>query len=99
MAYEPFNLAGLFAEEFQEFRIAKDSITWARVLLDHHRRIQRRKPPNGKAPWFEEADDGKLLIRVPYRVEKGGRFDGSYVHLYRTAPIHSFITNLERRDP
>ncbi len=67
---------------------------WIEFLLEHHRRIQRRKPPNGKAPWFDQFDDGMCVIRTPYIRDNGGRYDNEYVHGYRTGSLWSFARDL-----
>jgi len=68
---------------------------WVERLTSHHRENQRRKPPDGKLPWFERFDDGTLIIRPLYLREQGGRGDNRYVHSYRTASLWSFATDLK----
>jgi hypothetical protein len=67
---------------------------WAELVLRHHERVQREKPPRGKAPWYEHFDDGTCVIRPGYRRDTGGTHDGSYVHAYRTQPLWSFALDL-----
>ncbi len=67
---------------------------WVRTLIDHHTSNQRRKPPAGKAPWVEQLDDGRYLVRALYRTEKGGAHDSSYLHAYRTRPLWSYVHDM-----
>ncbi len=67
---------------------------WVTRLLEHHRRIQMNKPPNGKLPWFERFDDGSCIIRQGYMRDKGGRDDDSYVHTYRLNSLWTFARDM-----
>lgn len=67
---------------------------WVRTLIDHHTSNQRRKPPAGKAPWVEQLDDGRYLVRALYRTEKAGAHDDSYLHAYRTRPLWSYVQDM-----
>jgi hypothetical protein len=87
-----------FEESFGDLSFNSNSEEWTQTLLDHHIKTQRKKPPNGKNPWFERFDDGSVVIRSGYRRTKGGRFDGSYVQAYRTRPLLSFISDLGEFD-
>jgi hypothetical protein len=83
-----------FQELFNEISIKTDAVSWVSGLMDHHRRIQMKKPPNGKNPWFERFDDGSAIIRRAYRRETGGRYDITYVNPYRIRSIWSFVNDL-----
>ena len=61
------------ARPFEEVRTAGDLF---RVLWDHHRMIQKGKPPEGKRSWFDEEKDGGLIIRPLYRVEESAEPPG-----------------------
>lgn len=91
---EPFELALRFETQFESLAEPLAADDWAVRLIDHHQRIQRGKPPRGKAPWIERFDDGAYILRPPYRVEEGGPHDGSYVNAYRAAPLWSFAQDL-----
>jgi hypothetical protein len=91
---EPFGLSVRFLNTFDTIAEKTDIESWVNILLDHHMRIQRAKPPNGKNPWFERFDDGGLFIRPLYRRSKKGRHDGSYVNAYRTHSLRSFLSDL-----
>jgi hypothetical protein len=67
---------------------------WVERLLQHHIRVQKNKPPNGKLPWFERFDDGSCIIRQDYIRDKGGRGDDSYVHPYRLNSLWTFATDM-----
>lgn len=66
------------------------------ALLDHHRKTQRRKPPDGKAPWFEHYADGRVMTRPQYRDRTADTASGEYVGLYRTRALRSMATDLAR---
>jgi hypothetical protein len=66
------------------------------ALIAHHDEIQKRKPPAGKASWFEQAN-GKIGIRPIYRLDSAPRDPERYIFFYRTGPIYSFLKALEKR--
>ena len=84
-----------FLDGFNTFSDTCDAAEWVNLLLDHHIKVQRSKPPNGKNPWFERFDDGSVVIRPAYRRSEGGRHDDSYVHMYRTNSLWTFAQDLE----
>lgn len=84
-----------FTFNFSVFGEKCNAVEWVRHLLDHHINVQRRKPPNGKNPWFERFDDGSVVVRAGYRRTEGGRHDDSYVHMYRTNSLWTFAQDLE----
>jgi len=90
----PYGLGLRFQETFQDVSERQSSEVWAASLLEHHRRVQRGKPPNGKAPWFERFDDGTYLIRPAYTKDEPGLHKDEYVHYYRTGPLLSFAHDL-----
>lgn len=67
-------------------------------LFSHHAGVQRAKPPNGKRPWIDTFDDGRVAIRPAYALRDYQSRDGIYVHAYRTDPIWSFASDLGRVD-
>lgn len=67
---------------------------WVQLLLEHHRKVQFAKPPNGKLPWVERFDDGSYIIRPGYLRDRGGLGDDSYVHAYRLGTLWSFCSDL-----
>lgn len=90
----PYELTCRFQETFQGISERQPVEAWAASLVEHHRRIQRGKPPNGKAPWLERFDDGTYLIRPAYLRDKPGLHKDEYVHYYRTGPLLSFSRDL-----
>ncbi len=91
---EPYSLASRLQETFADLAVPMTPESWAARLMEHHYTVQRRKPPNGKAPWCERFDDGGYMVRAQYQRDEGGRGDGSYVHAYRTQPLWSFAGDL-----
>jgi len=83
-----------FSETFAGLAERGSPTEWVARLIEHHRKTQRRKPPNGKNPWFERFDDGSLMIRPDYRTEEPGTHDDRYVHLYRTPSLWQFARDI-----
>jgi len=94
MRLEPVGESVRFSETFSGLAERGSPAEWVERLLEHHRKTQRRKPPNGKSPWFERFDDGSVMIRPDYRTEESGAQDDSYVHLYRTPSLWQFASDL-----
>jgi len=91
----PFSIeARRFQDGFSLLAEPMDAEAWVERLMEHHRRVQRNKPPNGKNPWFETFDDGSVIIRPPYVRDDGGVGDIGYVHTYRTQALWSFAQDL-----
>jgi hypothetical protein len=82
------------SETFASLAERGSTVEWVERLLEHHCSIQRRKPPNGKQPWFERFDDGSVIIRPPYRTDTPGARDESYVHLFRVRSLWQFALDL-----
>ena len=92
---EPFEPeASQFQQAFAGLSEPSDAAAWVDALLEHHRRVQRKKPPHGKNPWLERFDDGAAVIRPDYLRDAAARRDGSYVHGYRTPSLVSFARDL-----
>src|ERR1700758_3942412 len=62
MCLEPIGESVRFSETFAGLAERSGPAEWSERLLEHHRKTQRRKPPNGKIPWFERFDDGSVMI-------------------------------------
>lgn len=90
----PFEGSARFQESFSSLAEKLSGRAWVVRLLEHHRTVQRRKPPEGKAPWYERFDDGSYFIWPRYASSSGGRHNDQYVHFYRTAPLWSFARDL-----
>lgn len=94
---EALNALGLalrFSEGFARLGDRGSAADWAERLLAHHMANQQRKFPDGKSPWFERYDDGRVMVRPLYRREIGARNDLAFVHGYRCRPLQSFATDL-----
>ena len=87
-----------FQDNFFALSEPLSEIDWVTRLLDHHMQVQRRKPPDGKAPWFDQFDDGSYTIRQAYRNDEGGRHNDDYVHMYRCNPLLNFAIDLGHLD-
>jgi hypothetical protein len=84
-----------FRDSFSSLSEIGTASDWAERLLQHHRRIQKSKPPAGKAAWFDRFDDGTYLIRTAYLMKEApSSDDASYVHAYRTQSLWSFARDL-----
>lgn len=64
------------------------------ALLEHHQRVQKAKPPEGKAPWIEQHHDGRLLIRPDYQLDEAPAMSREYVNPYRLVPLRNFAHDL-----
>lgn len=91
---EPFQEAHRFAENFEGFSEQQDITSWLNTLIDHHLKIQKIKPPGGKLPWFDQYEDGGLIIRELYRRDHGAKGDHSYVQRYRTNSLWMFMQDM-----
>jgi hypothetical protein len=65
------------------------------ALLHRHATVQREKPPDGKREWFEHADDGTALVRVPYRLAEPPPTDRGWRRPYRLRAVQSFCVDLQ----
>lgn len=91
-------LIGESSRFMQAFQFVADRASpkdWVQRLLEHHRKVQSAKPPNGKLPWVERFDDGSYMVRPGYLREEGGIGDQSYVHAYRLSSLWSFAEDLK----
>ena len=90
----PFDQSKRFITSFQSLAERGSSHDWVERLFEHHLRIQRDKPPAGKAPWFDRLDNGSRLLRVKYLRDEATRHDQEYVQTYRTSSLWSFACDL-----
>lgn len=67
---------------------------FAAQLLEHHGRVQRTKPPNGKRAWFDTFGDGRVAIRPAYTADEFTAHPEEFVQAYRTKPLWSFAWDL-----
>lgn len=87
-------LAERFGALFGAFGVKSDGVELLRLLLAHHERVQKDKPPEGKAPWIERKDD-LIAVRLRYRRNSGGADDGRYVYFYRSSPLFDLLGSLK----
>lgn len=92
----PYGESLRFQTAFQDLANRLPPAQWVAALLAHHKGVQHRKPPGGKAPWFERFDDGGWVIRPAYRQEGPRQDREGYVHAYRTQSLWSFAIDLGR---
>ena len=91
---EAFGQASRFCDLFAPLAERGDETNWVAGLVEHHLKTQRQKPPNGRLPWFEQSDDGGLIIRPLYRRDEPPDAGDTYVHSYRTRSLWSFASDL-----
>ena len=90
---EPFGQALRFQQNCALLSEAGNASQWVERLIEHHRKTQKQKPPDGKMAWLEGDGSGYIIRPLYYRNEPA-RCDGSYVHFYRTIPLWSFASDL-----
>lgn len=82
----------LFSQHFQQLRESYTPADWVQLLIEHHNRVQKNKPPVGKAPWLLEHSSGNYLLNTTQTASRD--LNDEYVHRYRTYSLHSFLTDL-----
>jgi len=90
---EPFTIeVNSFIDSFQTLRQSYEPADWVRLLYEHHMKVQRHKPPNGKAAWVLEHSPNTFLLNS----RQGGDIEltDEYVHQYRTYSLQSFMIDL-----
>ena len=90
-------LAERFGVLFGAFGVKSDAVGFLRLLLTHHERVQKDKPPEGKSPWIERKGD-LIAVRLRYRRDAGGSDDGRYVYFYRSRPLFDLLESLKADD-
>jgi hypothetical protein len=90
---EPYTYeAALFSEHFALLRERFQPADWVKLLFEHHFRIQKNKPPNGKAPWVLEHSSNVFLLNTS--MASAGILKDDYVHQYRGYTLQSFMKDL-----
>lgn len=89
-----FNERLRFEKIFGDFSSKMNKEDIAALLISHHIKTQKNKPPNGRAPWMERYDDKSYAVRAAYTRDKAGKHNGEYVHFYRTSSLQSFAEDL-----
>jgi hypothetical protein len=81
------------AEALAPLREALNPRALFRAIIDHHRKVQRAKPPDGKRPWIEEASRGRVFVRADYRLDAPPPENLPYVHEYRLPTLSRFLAD------
>ena len=89
-----FSRRARFESVFQTVAQQRSAADLVIALYEHHLRIQKTKPPEGKAPWLERHYDGSLLIRPEYQLEKEPKPGTEFVNPYRLQPLWNFARDL-----
>jgi hypothetical protein len=95
-ALDPHGSSADFHRYFAQFSVRQNPADWLNTLSQHHERIQKNKPPNGKMPWIDRFDADSVMVRVGYanRDDSNIRAETEYVHFYRTNSLWSFAQDL-----
>lgn len=91
-----FNESLNFDNLFGNFRFINKASDFTNEILQHHFKIQKNKPPFGKAPWIESLPGDQYIIRPLYRRNEFNSNENKYVHGYRINAIRSFLTDMHR---
>lgn len=84
--------AYLFSQHFQQVRESYSPADWVQLLIEHHNRVQKNKPPVGKAPWLLEYSSDNYLLNTTQTANR--HLNDEYVHRYRTNSLNSFLKDL-----
>jgi hypothetical protein len=87
-----------FEKTFGSFASINSSRDFIVMLIDHHKKIQKNKPPFGKAPWIEPFEDGSYMIRPLYRQDDPKEKTDEYVNRYRIYSLISFLNDLKKEE-
>lgn len=90
-----FDLSLQFENSFNAISEPCPVNQWLEKLIEHHFNTQRMKSAQGKRPWFERTDGGRLLLYPTYMRDKGSESETEYVHFYRTNSMWSFLKDLK----
>lgn len=90
----PFEQAAAFQTAFQLVAQPAQPEQFVEQLLEHHKRVQKNKPPAGKLAWIDSFDDGSYAVRARYCRDEPAAHDDSYVHSYRTDSLWQFLRDL-----
>lgn len=90
-----YNESNNFHKNFAPFGLVNGSRDFIITLINHHHRVQKNKPPFGKAPWLESFGDGTYMIRPLYRQDEPIKYGFEYVNRYRVSSLISFREDLK----
>lgn len=86
------SLSNLFNERFRAFAESMSAEDCAHALCDHHVDVQKKK--GDKRSWFDSLGDGRISIRLAYRLARPELQLDRYLHDYRGRPIRRFKADL-----
>ena len=96
LAFAP-ELATRFDRTFSVLADPARGADFLRILIAHHQKVQKEKPPKGKASWIEMSGD-VIAVRPGYQLDKPPAKDGRFVYFYRARPLFDFLRSSESRD-
>jgi hypothetical protein len=91
----PFQVQSEFAQLAHYFDTVQDAESFLEGLLHRHGEVQKAKPPEGKRSWFEQADNGGIFVRIPYRLEQPPSEREWWSRPYRLVAVYSFCSDLK----
>lgn len=83
-----------FTQNFDQLRGSYSPTDWVKLLFEHHTKVQKNKPPSGKASWVLEHTAGSYLLNSTQA--NGVDLTEEYVHQYRTFALQSFMKDLRK---
>lgn len=83
-----------FTQNFEGLRGNYSPLDWVKLLFEHHSKVQKNKPPSGKASWVLEHTGGSYLLNSTQA--NGADLTDEYVHQYRTFALQSFMKDLRK---
>lgn len=92
--FERERRAPAFEGRFGVFGAALAPDQWVETLLEHHRQIQRDKPPHGKLNWCERTAEGGYLVRGVGHKDERPQMSDEYVHRYRSDALASMCRDI-----
>lgn len=85
---------GHFNARFAQFAEPMDARALAGLLVQLHEKVQREKSEDGKRSWFDRLGEGRVHLRLPYRISPIDPEPDKWVHPYRAAPLVRFARDL-----
>jgi len=85
-----------FLNVFQSFGQKLRPEDFVVALYEHHKRIQKMKPPDGKVSWLERHFNGSLIIRPDYQLLKLPEMNEEFVNPYRINALSKFAKDLQQ---
>jgi hypothetical protein len=95
----PLKAQSEFAELARYFDTVTNATDFHEALLHRHVEVQNAKPPDGKASWFAQDSNGKVVVRPAYRLDERPASSEGWSRPYRLKAVHSFCCDLKRESP